>query len=644
MTTALVHVPAQFVAAPEDLSPTNTTVCGEFINLLQRRYELPEQHTLIGSGQLISFPVESLVLNGGWIISFKIAELNKKREISTMSEAMSLAHRVDRLVSAGIILVYGSPQAAVEAFVETVVNPIDASSYSGNLLQLGQVESAHFFAKLVKTARDYRSTLNDIRKKIVNGNDIPKAAQLSAGLVPLSILQTQLDALIDFLNEGKEVVDGVVDRSLFLEVTRSSQQVLSVQSVLRALQYAPAHWPHIADVHIVTEWIATQILLGLVQAAVEAECLSVDQYLQGLDQLYSTDDAYVIDQTLQRLLSRATRPLSEEEHGTLRMLCVEQIGLLRRRSRTFDDTSCMGIFIDVDSGTHLLDPQSAMRVVTGDSMMPMDSAWVSTHVESAIIWDEVTLEDLQRMLQAAVLSSDAIAAGILLMEESIRGEAANRLIAAVGIDELSDASLDALSRHDLPELSLEFISQHAASLPSIVADRAVRYVLSALQQQQHYVDKLELLCWQVLVRTTQAVAMEIFDNPRWRKVLHEAAFEIFTKSTAMCTKVCAHVGPERFHQLLLSIEAARRAYEYEMMVIEKEVFTYVSWEGMYSEIGVQTVYMPLSAYGTDVTTSDLTQLLARVSERDAYLWIHANSREKDKLWKKVEGNRKKALR
>src|SRR3989339_327094 len=102
------------------------TVFEAFMATLYSMYKKVSTPVLSGGGSLNDMPIDAVIASGLWVIIQKVAQLIGM-DLTTQSVVEKVSARVDRLVSAGILLVHGSAEEAAKAFDRDVLRQISGT-------------------------------------------------------------------------------------------------------------------------------------------------------------------------------------------------------------------------------------------------------------------------------------------------------------------------------------------------------------------------------------------------------------------------------------------------------------------------------------------------------------------------------------
>lgn len=637
------------------------TIFGRF--LLALKAGQTTQQPLMG-GQVIwcDEPVELIALSGIWTIMSKLASLQDE-SINTTVQALSMAERVDRLVSAGMMLVHGSPEAAAAVFHNKVITltreahvlgyrpgmdiPTDAwiqllagnrtgflravspseSGKVGSLISYWQTPSTLFFATLVKAARDLRGRLERLTVDLKAANKLLENEEMTIFVCGgADVLLSYIPPLLDYLSEEQEGTKDFPEDLLILE-DALTQQMNEVELFSR-FAGKPKRWL-IANsvVSVDSEWLNTQILLAYTREPVASNMLpSLGVYRQALRALQADDETKGVARVLHRLVKRAGKPL----------LTTGQKQILERKIRKYisgfriwdasvvDDRLLSNVIANIGERELLLDPKTASKVAFGQEGSILEQVrssgldmedWLAG-VGMAILWPRLTQEQLEVIVEEAVLPDVVILDGLAGCEPSI---------AAAAVEDLlhlrpEPRSLNHAIRLGLIEVTVDLVRTHVQELDPDILGRELPTLLSFAASERG--ERFVPVFWMALIRAPKPAANALLRNRFLRRALCqvvEIGLDDANLSWGKVDNLREHLGPSDFEKVLLGAIALER----EQMRRSSEAGKQMPWMQV---IGTDfPAEIRLRVLGERATIEEARHLLAAVSEAQALSWAQGKS-------------------
>lgn len=688
-TTALVHVPDSSPVRPEQApaSPAKS-VFGRFMALLVERYTEPSVSAMTGG---IAFwtglPVEEIVLSGLWVVMKKVAEA-AGITMTTQVQIDKAAERTNRLLEVGLILRHQTVEAAVEAFDQQVLrvvvralelgyrsgmsvspnawtalqsgNPslmiaaVRASRVSlqaeGELFQLGHLPAAMFFAEAVKAAREYRETLKVKLGLVRQGNNVVGFERLNVGYTHTEEAEESISGLLTFLDERQEChQQGVLWPGVLAQIDATIEEILLCQRSLRHLQVNPKAWPRMSDVRTVDYvWLNSQVLLAALQAKADDEGFeSVDQYLQAVRAIQSASEEKAERLVLARLLGRATDSFQEDELVWLRARVKKSVQAMRLRRADVFETGDTSVFVEVSETDWLPSSEDALAIAVGrDQESPerirssRRGEWLRTQVALAICWGQLDAEIVEEIVRAEVLPIETVVDGVLAMEDGEEKRRAARVVADAGA--VGPLEIFRLLSSGLVDPDFDFVTIHLEQLSSTDLGQAAEMLFGMIRNRSYEegVRPREAyhLLWLVFGRGVDpGFAKRFVDDPVRRAEMRGFMFECISSGDEMSdwegyARIRVSLGDERHYHLVLGLLAALRATDYELPE-EVDPGSLPVWAEIFTGRGLG--HWDLRILGSGVTRAQAGEVLARISEGEAYRWIYAEDPDIDAVWARV---------
>lgn len=632
------------------------TVFGRFLLAIKagQRIEQP----LMG-GQVIwcDEPVELIALSGLWVIMHKLAGLNGE-SITTQVQASVLAERVNRLVSAGIVLVHETPEAAAEAFRTQVILltrrahtlgyrpgmnlPVSAwthllSSNEGgfiralpkiegdkpaSLIGYWQVPSTLFFAGLVRAARDLRTRLRSQGRELLEGNLFFErgfiTCLVSARATQLLQVVEQILHYLDETREGsKQIPEGL--HKIRAEVRDATVEV----ALFWRMHIQPRGWPETTQISLDWEWLSTQILLAYTSEGSDADVLpGLVVYRDAVRRVQVQDDDTVLERVIERLRHRfPDRQITASERAILEQKIVERLQSIRTWDPDqIDDQTLAGVLMVVSDKEFLLDPGTAYQVATGIQEALLEQVRISgldtnewlAGVGMAILWSELSRTEVEDIVTGGVLPDLVILDGLAKCEASIGTWGVRELLSM----RPSSKSLNHTVRLGLVEVNVETIRSNVGVLdPEILGERLAFMLdhVATAANGEFFIPTL----WTALTRAPRSSVEGLLRDRVRRPALCDAvkmALENETMSWNRIDHLREHLGEETFRKLILGAIAKFR----DCIRSSPEAGRENPWLRVIGTNSNAEVH--LRVLGKEATVKDARRLLTSISEAEALAW------------------------
>jgi len=674
-------VPVSWSSSEEVDHPVELTPFGQFLAILNKRHSRPETSRMAGAILWIEEPVETIVASGLWMVAEKIAK-TVGLDLTTQTRVQRIMKRLDRIVSAGLVLRYNSIADAATAFETQVLQVVDRAiklgfrpgmpvstkaweelrenrstvmvaeiraagkgPWQAPTFHFGQTLSALFFAALVKTARSFREQakgwLNDLRR----GNSVRGAEKLAAEYVDfstshgddwLSIIGNSLDESQDF---EKEIPEQVL-RGLEKRV----EEILFVQKALRCLRVDPKPWAGLNKRTVEYQWLNTQILLGILAEDEMAEELQgIGQFVRAVEMIQIVSEDEAIKLALERLNRRIEKTFSDKQSVWLREIVIARVQEIRDwKTGVFDDQASSVVIVRVIDDEWLVDPETAFDIVSGYRRELIEDVskhggnldnWLKIRVFPAVIWRELEFEDFETVLEAGILSSRLMVEGALALNDELQHQAAVRLVEA-GL-EFDGQTIDLMLEKSLVELTLQFVGQYLGSFLPATLGRYLSDIIRVTAKSSTGSDFK--LAWQVFSRIPSDMTQSVVDDVKIRQELYAVVSEAMDMAGMdidweLFDLVRETLGADRYNLMMLGAEARQRSEDYK----NPEVTGLSPWERMFeSESGS---FVKPRMFGHNLP--DLTV----ITEEVAFRWVKAGEKNLDKSWARVAKLREKFFR
>jgi hypothetical protein len=644
------------VSGEQEQDAAKRTEFGDFLTALRSK-QLASQQIATEAVVWCDEPLDTIVLSGAWVVMQKLAQILGEN-LTTAHNAESVAKRVNRLLEAGILLVYMTPQVAADRFFNEVILlvrraqalgyapgmdvPMNAwkrllagderefvralpmqydASKPGKLIDFWLRPSAMFFANLVKTARDYRARLEHIRRRIETENLIARAGAIEVLAITNGMWVSDTLALtLYFLDETSD--DNAPLPSTLIAAELMGVRTLTEISAFRAFRIVPTnmakHTAHLVSVN--NEWLSTQVLLAFTDEDEGVDELpSASAYLTTLRAVHSSSDAEVTAKTLSRLNRRLRRKLDDAEKEAVERAIATRITEMRKW-----DAERIGIytpdavFVRLKDSDILLDHETALAIAKDEEIVPHKSirksnvdmkAWLF-RVVSSIVWEQITETDAKKIARVGVLPVE------LVVEILDRCDArvARAYVQEIMNGHTDKKALNLLIRAGHVNITPDLINARVADFDTETLATKIPEIFAVASEADR-----QTMCsfWVALGNTPSEAARALVNERSRRKSLCVVCDEVVRSQDVLLKttdKVHETLGGALFTMLLLGSAALAL---HEMRNGGKEARD-VPWIKVFDN---RTDVLPLRALGANATKEDALKLLRDVPETEARRWV-----------------------
>lgn len=647
-------------AQASDSQDSHQTTFGRFLAAI-RAGQSTEQSLVGGSVVWCDEPVETIALSGIWVIMHKLADIHGM-EITTTVHAMQVAERVDRLISAGIHLVYGTPEAAAQAFHIKVVGLVrqahelgyrpgmDVPAHAWNQLLVGKTElfvsmlpktasqrgsviaywqtpSTLFFATLVKAARALRERIVPLCVTLRRGNfvvehDVTSVYASSQAFRALDHARV----VLGYLDETAEETNVSVPESLST-IEHLLEEATEIVEVFQLFGVIPDPTPGALIFTLDQEWLATQVLLCFTQEPPQADILpSVPELQAALEAMQAQNEQEVVVRTLARLYARLGKTrLTAAQQARLEHAVRLRLPAMRRWDVTSVGDSLLGeVFVHVSDRDFFLDPDTAYQVAIGlqDALVEQARShglnmvdWFAG-VGMAILWSELDLEDVSAIIYMETLPDLVILDGLNQCDGQVGRAGAIKLLN----DRQNDKSFNYSVRLGLIEPDMETFREHVGDLDADVLENQLTAMLdhAASPRGETFIQTF----WLALTCASDVALKRFLADRSRRAVLCEVvkiALEDPTMSWIKVDRLRERLGDTAFHTLVLGSLALFRESVRSSPEAHKEFpWTKAISEGLNREIRLRVL-------GEQATLQDAQKLLRSIPEAQALAWARGKT-------------------
>jgi len=637
------------------------TVFEAFMATLYSMYKKVSTPVLSGGGSLNDMPIDAVIASGLWVIIQKVAQLIGM-DLTTQSVVEKVSARVDRLVSAGILLVHGSAEEAAKAFDRDVLRQISGTGFPTSLQQLGMKHSAQFFATLVKAARDYKVSLEESIADIFDANSLPEAPSRPAYYTNITDVMRVWHYFVQVLDErlAVEFTFDVEGEGRFLKIEKQLRSIQLRQNVLSALRYLPKSWPFANFRHgifVDAQWIGTQIVLAVLRADDDTEILSnSEQLMNGLEALHTLPQSEVVTLTMERLSHRAKRPLNKTQKRHLENFIGEMLyWLLKLSTGSLSAAHTEWVMLSHLTKEWYVDASTALRIAKGEEFLPFGDGnnfstrartALSERVAPAILWESLTLMDFYQIVKENVLPVDSIIDGMKRMPQDLREAAVRRLMKS---EEITTELVALLVDSGDVELEPKIIQAHFQLFSLELLEKSAVHLLTLLSKKGKNLDveATSGLLWKIVGRMPPERSRHLVDALEWRATFCETVDYVIYSSNELVTwadieAVRKSLGDELYSLVLLSSELNVRIGGYGEKASQKDEKPMPPWHLMYEEGATLDLRVFFKALG--MTAEQAADLVNTYSEEYVFRWHYAAHPKLEQEWKKFVRLREKYYR
>lgn len=334
LSTAIVlvpHEPEPFVAS---------TPFEGFMAELDRRYSASAA-TMASSAQWTAFPYERIVADGLWLVFVRVAEKLGHRIATPNDVLKDIAPRVNRVLNGAFSLVYPSLKTAADDFDARVAHGSDQI-----------IESAKFFAELIKASHDMADRILRINRKLIRIGPVRRIGEESITYLGDSVL----DSLSSHPDEAAvlRIEFPLLDAEPYQGANQLRKELLRLLRFTDALMELPIHLERLpqevtfSSASIASHWISTQVLLAMLATPSDREHLTGAEYHIGMRKLHSMKPAKAMEKFFDRM--RARKPTFEPEEILVRYVFDRIERMLSWDAENLDPYLTHKLFVDILSG------------------------------------------------------------------------------------------------------------------------------------------------------------------------------------------------------------------------------------------------------------------------------------------------------
>ena len=574
----------------EGVSDTALAPFEQFVaGLYERRMD--DAVTMAGSARWSAFPIEHAIADGLWPVLLRVAEKLGRGILTERQVVQDIAPRVDRLVNAGLVLVYPSIDGACSAFLREVIDPIYAAnrgksgSASDMLQDAWQRPVAKFFATLIRAAQGYGDEIGRMLALLHKDN----IADVNSGITFIdssTVLKFELlrpflrlesdSATLPSYEEGGPY-QFLRDALRKLEQIRTHQVAL-MRLPLR-LHALPSELTSVAS-SVDYPWIRTQLLLAAADLP-DREYLLGDEFVYAAEAVGARDDNVIVASFFKRMTARGM--VTDTALGThLGALVLDHLFSLKRafnKEVTLDFEFLATLFMVVKPEHLTFDRDTAIHVALGTEIVTenlLESMSASAqvdywrrHVMPAIVWETLTIDDVQAMASRGPLPLSLLAEGVAKMDPEKRARAVEWLLEA---DIMPSDAIVYLIEQGVITPTTDFLASHYRKVPAKLLAEYLSAVLEAVGGETRMAAALSpAVMLSMFDHIPHRDARKMVDNPWVREPLvahvmteivdpdHRVACGI---TKAKHEQFVRQIGKDRWYHLVLALEISMREEEY----------------------------------------------------------------------------------
>ncbi|MBI2473670.1 hypothetical protein HYV70_03910 [Candidatus Uhrbacteria bacterium] len=654
---ALVLVKERFSDQQKTSEERAATEFERFLLALQAR----QQVTRHLSGDAIVWcdePIEDILLSGIAVVLHAIATKYFDETLQSQAQVQRIVSRVDRLINAGIVLVYRTPEAAASAFEQNVLLLVRHAavlgylpgmnvpvfgwrgllegneslfkvslprnvdpSLPGKVFEYWRVPCALFFSQLTKAAGTQREHLSILLREFLTLNRMAFGREFLF-CVDADAYVTLFQQAIRYLDVTQEAFFPLSDMEDLEQKFRGFRQMCEIWRSFR-IQYKD--WgTSLFSRYLEREWFNTQILLAQTNADLDQDYLSgTESYVAALSSLKGCESTMALERVRDRLNKRLQHPLTSAQWSLLEKKIFQQIEVfLRWDPQIIDEHVLSFLLIRFSEKETLLDSRRALAIAKGDEssfftqMRQTDVSLdqIYAYIASSIDWAMLLEEDWKELIDAHVLPPRFIVEGLKFCRPKFRTGVVKELL----LDRDSQSStIQLLIKRDLVQIDFDFLIQYVEVLPPIfLGDR-----LSALLHKaaEDILDSTIVAFWRALGRTTPDLAQRFVENEDHRTKLCMVVSEVITSTNQRATwksfdDVRRNLGEQRYYELLFGAVA----YAREDIRTCEDPIRLNAWKK--TCIQGSAVFLHPKLLGKALAPSEIHRLLKTYSEQRARIW------------------------
>ena len=604
--------------------------------------------TMAGSARWSAFPIEHAIADGLWPVLLRVAEKLGRGILTERQVVEDIAPRVDRLVNAGLVIVYPTIDGACAAFLREVIDPVYAASRgksgsdSDMLQAVWQRPVAKFFAVLIRVAQNYGNEIERTLTLIRDENSADKYRDITFIDVKRPL---DFQSLVSFLRLESVRADLSLRPSEdpYQFVRDASRKLEDLRMRQKALMRLPLRLRTLPDDLIMVgasvdyQWLRTQLLLAAAQLP-DREYLLGNEFMFSAQAVIAGDADEIVRSFFRRMIARGMST-PEREDTILETIVRDRLTVLKSGmvTSTVLDLELLSSLFVVLKPEHLpFDRETALRVAFGDELVTegiLDSLLASaqveywrTHVMPVIVWETLTASDIERMVYRGPLPLRVLVEGVVKMDAEERARAIAWLFEA---DILTEDTVVYLMGEGMVVLTADFLASHYHKMPSDLLARCLTDVLQKTDEDDAIMKAFTpAVLYAVLVRLSESDARAVIDHPSTRvplvkHVLTEIVDPDYRASRGIATAIHTHfvslLGNDRWYRLVFAVEICMREDEYVCGREQGAGEMMPRWNNLNGRLAI--AYNLPGWLG--VSARRAQQILRAYAEDDMFAWLYA---------------------
>jgi hypothetical protein len=426
-----------------------------------------------GAVEWTGFPILTLMAQGLWPIMMKIAEKQDMHLGTETNILKQIAPKAEQMLNIGIMLCYGSAENAAQEFMRYITESLQSvNTKPRSLAAVVQKPVAKFFASMLKAIAPTREKLLSKLAKLNRDNHVSSVFSY----VPGHKNQAGLPSIDSLYHLGKNM-DG---RTRFTEgytfnfhnLCLIGDALMAYEMAIRVAKKLPFRLSDISDqetmgriekIHVVDEWLVTQMILAATNAPITAGSVGTENYLKAVSECQSLTEDKIIAKTLARFKKRGS-PISawtaEELYWLETMMHDHSAFIFQELDPTGIHHSVLTHYNFDAAVTEKATMPHSQVLALAKTKEPLRSklladAQAIADISMSLDWKRVLIDDIHELVQAAIIPPEDIAKGMLKMQNydtalgKMWQDACKELKAGRNIEYATPAAIEILTKHGL---------------------------------------------------------------------------------------------------------------------------------------------------------------------------------------------------
>lgn len=388
-----------------------------FEQFTDRLYTKTSRQTTSGGGAFrwTSLPVEDVLVSGLWPVLVRMAEL-LQIPLGTSSQVTRVTEPVNRYISAGLELLFETPEQAAEQFTVEIsaatqkVRTHDVQVLSSIFLE----PSARFFGRAVKVTMDELARLEQLRIQISDRNtNVAQDRRFTfldrsiLGSVEFILQRFRLSTSTNWSDQkNASYWAGSQIRQWVENAQASLQDIDALARLSLRLKNLPKDLTSMDDVCVTGNWMTTQLLLSaLAIEDLDREHIEQSEISLANEAFEHELDQTIVDRFVQRMRDRNSE-LDESSERIVRLYADSSCRLLRESCKNHP-SSMPHALIRMDLDLMEFDHQRAVIELTeggdvGRTPLIMRGQ-LRERIRQAIDWSQLTKDEIKRLVRSGEL-------------------------------------------------------------------------------------------------------------------------------------------------------------------------------------------------------------------------------------------------